>query len=128
MPRAATAPNAVKTEPKKTSSKAQAAPVQKSDTAASKTRSRVLASIPIPHQKRGSDQAAPLRELMALNRINASPRGRTAGHLSGSDRGMRCPTGVVRRESDVSRPRPVGGVNELVKNPYIDPTRRRVEN
>src|SRR5262249_14269652 len=38
----------------------------------------------------------PVRELMALNRTalkRASPRERTAGHLSGSDRATRCPTG-----------------------------------
>src|SRR5215467_2715520 len=48
--------------------------------------------------ERGSDLGCPpVRELMALNRTalkrDFSPRGRTAGHLSGSDRATRCPTG-----------------------------------
>src|SRR5262245_40956404 len=73
--------------------------------------------------KRGSDQAAPLlgRELTALNRIML-PRGGTAGHLSGSDRATRCPTGETRRGAlcPIIRPSPVGGVNELVKYTDID--------
>jgi hypothetical protein len=49
------------------------------------------------------------------------PRGRTAGHLSGSDRATRCPAeGDYRRGDDISRPRPASDVNELVKNAYID--------
>src|SRR5262249_43145180 len=58
---------------------------------------------------------------MALNRCCVFPRGRTAGHLSGSDRAARCPTGKkARRGDDASRPRPVAGVNELVKYTDID--------
>ena len=49
------------------------------------------------------------------------PRGSAAGHLSGSDRATRCPTeGESPPRGDASRPRPVGGVNELVKYAEID--------
>jgi hypothetical protein len=59
-----------------------------------------------------------MRKLMALNR--AVPRDRTAGHLSGSDRATRCPIEVIPAAGDASRPRPIGGVNELVKYADID--------
>ena len=74
-------------------------PAQNTDRKASKARSRVLASMSRSRLERGSDQAAPssVRELMALNRLIRPPRGRTAGHLSGSDRATRRPTEEIRR-------------------------------
>jgi hypothetical protein len=53
--------------------------------------------------ERGSNQAAPpcVCELMALNRKTMFPRGRTAGHLSGSDRATRCSTGQRPRCGEI---------------------------
>src|SRR5262245_3378587 len=65
--------NAAKTEPKKTSSKAQAASAQNSATVASKESSSVLASIPAPFE-RGSDQAAPLARADDLEPFARAPR------------------------------------------------------
>src|SRR5262249_30192588 len=75
-----------------------------------------------PPIRRGSDQAAPLTRVDGLEpRMKClPPRGRTAGHLSGSDRAARCPTEKSPPRGDASRPRPVGGVNELVKYADID--------
>ena len=49
---------------------------------------------PLPIE-RGSDQAAPPARVDGLGpRMKClPPRGKTAGHLSGSDRATRCPTG-----------------------------------
>src|SRR6516165_813525 len=76
-------------------SPAQAETAQDSDRKESKARSRDLASISAPRLERGSDQAAPLARVDGLEpRMKClPPRGRTAGHLSGSDRATRCPTG-----------------------------------
>jgi len=49
---------------------------------------------------------------------NLPPRARTAGHLSGSDRAARCPTGRPAARATLVGARLVGGVNELVK--YAD--------
>jgi hypothetical protein len=43
--------------------------------------------------KGAAESLPPWRESMALNRYRLTPRGRTAGHLSGSDRATRCPAG-----------------------------------
>src|SRR5262249_28032116 len=68
-----------------------------------------------PPIRRGSDQAALSARVDGLEpRMKClPPRGRTAGHLSGSDRATRCPTGNSPPPGDASRPRPLGGVNEL---------------
>ena len=60
--------------------------------------------------ERGSDEAAPLARVDGLEPDNA--------YLSGSRNGR--PPFWERRGSDASRPRPVGGVNELVKYADID--------
>jgi hypothetical protein len=49
------------------------------------------------------------------------PASGTAGHLSGSDRATRCPTGRIPAvEGDASRLGPTGGVNRLVKYADVD--------
>ena len=74
-------------------SPAQANIAQSTDSAASKARSSALASIPAPHSKGAATRLPLSRESMALNRYcPVTPHGRTAGHLSGSDRATRCPT------------------------------------
>src|SRR5215471_11434213 len=55
---------------------------------------RLGVHVPLPIRKgQRPGCPSPVRELMALNRKVDHPRGRTAGHLSGSDRATRCPTG-----------------------------------
>jgi hypothetical protein len=74
--------------------------------------------------ERGSDRAAPssVRELMALNRLlQALPPAaeRQAIFLGATEPHAARPKEKPPR-GDASRPRPVGGVNELVKYADID--------
>src|SRR5262249_27257712 len=99
MPRAAR-PSAKKTEPQKRGSKNQATtPAQKNDRVRNKEKTRVSASMSRSRLERGSDQAAP--PCARVDGLEPSyrtfSRGRSAGHLSGSDRATRCPTGKGAR-------------------------------
>src|SRR5262249_48972380 len=70
---------------------------------------------PLPSTKGAAIRLPLWRESMALGRLHtsSSPQGRTAGHLSRSDRATRYPTGKeTYRESNASRPRQTGGVNQ----------------
>src|SRR5262245_29735676 len=111
MPTAATPPSPKKTEPKKKESEIQATPAQKSDRPASRTRLRVLASIPAPRLERGSDQAAPpVRELMALNRYDPPQQDGRPSFWERPSHALPDRKGT-HREVDASRLRSVGGVN-----------------
>jgi hypothetical protein len=80
--------------------------------------------------RRGSKQAAPVARYDGLEPAKAAvTHGRTAGHLSGSNRATRCPTGKETcREGDASRPRRAGGVNLQYEVCHIDVFRFSVEN
>ena len=113
-PRMATALSAKKTEPKTARSTPQATIAQNSARAASKTRSRVLASISAPRFiKRGSNQAAPppCARVDGLEPIVMKrPRARRQAIFLGAiePRAAR-PGRTPPRGGAVSRPRPVGG-------------------
>src|SRR5262249_15140865 len=82
---------------------------------------RLGVHVPLPIRK-GQRPGCPLfcARVDGLEPPDTTPRGRTAGHLSGSDRTTRCPTEGNPPRGDASRPRLRGAVNELVKYAYID--------
>src|SRR5215471_1799085 len=73
---------------------------------------RLGVHVPLPIRK-GQRPGCPLfcARVDGLEPPDTTPRGRTAGHLSGSDRATRRPTEGNPPRGDASRPRPLGGVN-----------------